>query len=75
MALPTSSAVSTAQPGLMLQATDDPTKIFMLQVDSTGTVTATAIRARGRAAMMHPHHRKLERLLDRMGGFIRFTTS
>ena len=36
-------SVSTAQPGLMLQATDDPTKIFMLQVNSTGTITATAI--------------------------------
>ena len=34
---------SSAQPGLLLQAADDPTKIFMLQVNAAGTISATAI--------------------------------
>ena len=34
-------SISTAAPGLMLQAVDDPTKIFMLQVSSAGTVVLT----------------------------------
>jgi hypothetical protein len=36
-------SISTAAPGLLLQATDDPTKVFMLTVDAAGTVTATAM--------------------------------
>ena len=36
-------SATTAMPGLMLQATDDPTKIFMLQVNAAGAFTATAI--------------------------------
>jgi hypothetical protein len=36
-------SVTTAAPGLMLQATDDPTKIFIVQVDSAGAITATAV--------------------------------
>ena len=36
-------SVTTAAPGLMLQATDDPTKIFVVQVDSAGAITATAV--------------------------------
>ena len=34
---------SSAQPGLLLQATDDPTKIFMLQVNAAGALTAVAV--------------------------------
>ena len=40
---PTKLSVTTAAPGLMLQATDDPTKIFVVQVDSAGAITATAV--------------------------------
>ena len=40
-------SVTTAAPGLMLQATDDPTKIFMIQVNSAGTITATAVALGG----------------------------
>ena len=40
-------SVSTAAPGLMLQATDDPTKIFMLQVNAAGTISATPIALGG----------------------------
>ena len=36
-------SATTAAPGLMLQATDDPTKIFMLQVNAAGAITAVAI--------------------------------
>ena len=36
-------SVSTAASGLMLQASDDPTKIFMIQVSAAGAITATAI--------------------------------
>ena len=34
---------TTAAPGLLLQATDDPTKIFMVQVNAAGTLHATAV--------------------------------
>ena len=34
---------TTAAPGLLLQATDDPTKIFMIQVNAAGEITATVI--------------------------------
>ena len=34
---------TTAAPGLLLQATDDPTKIFMLQVNAAGALTAVAV--------------------------------
>jgi hypothetical protein len=36
-------SITTAAPGLMLQATDDPTKIFMIHVNAAGTISATAI--------------------------------
>jgi hypothetical protein len=36
-------SATTAAPGVMLQATDDPTKIFMLQVNAAGTISAVAI--------------------------------
>ena len=36
-------SVTTAAPGVMLQATDDPTKIFVVQVNSAGAITATAV--------------------------------
>ena len=34
---------TTAAPGLLLQATDDPTKIFMVQVNAAGALTAVAV--------------------------------
>ena len=34
---------TTAAPGLLLQATDDPTKIFMIQVNAAGAITAVAV--------------------------------
>jgi hypothetical protein len=40
-------SVSTAAPGILLQATDDPTKIFMLQVNAAGALTATAVALGG----------------------------
>jgi hypothetical protein len=36
-------SATTAQPGIMLQATDDPTKIFMIHVNAAGAITATVI--------------------------------
>ena len=36
-------SATTAAPGFMLQATDDPTKIFMVQVNAAGAITAVAI--------------------------------
>ena len=40
-------SISTAAPGLMLQATDDPTKIFVIQVNAAGAITATSIALGG----------------------------
>ena len=34
-------SASQALPGIMLQAVDDPTKVFMVQVNAAGAVTAT----------------------------------
>ncbi len=34
---------SSAAPGFLLQASDDPTKIFMLQVNAAGVVSAVAV--------------------------------
>ena len=39
---------TTAAPGLLLQATDDPTKIFMLQVNAAGALTAVAVPLGGK---------------------------
>ncbi len=36
-------SVTTAAPGILIQATDDPTKIFMLHVNAAGTITATVV--------------------------------
>jgi hypothetical protein len=36
-------SVTTAAPGLLLQATDDPTKIYTVQVNAAGTLTAVAV--------------------------------
>jgi hypothetical protein len=36
-------SVTTAAPGLLLQATDDPAKIFLIQVNAAGAITATAV--------------------------------
>lgn len=36
-------SVSTATSGILLQATDDPTKIFLLQVNAAGAITAIAV--------------------------------
>ena len=35
--------ITTAAPSILLQATDDPTKIFMIGVNAAGTITATAV--------------------------------
>ena len=36
-------SVTTAAPGLLLQATDDPTKIFIIQVNAAGALTANPV--------------------------------
>ena len=40
-------SATAAAPGVMLQATDDPTKIFMLQVNAAGAISATPIALGG----------------------------
>ena len=40
-------SISTAAPGLMLQATDDPTKIFAIHVNAAGVISATPIALGG----------------------------
>ena len=59
---------TTAAPGLLLQATDDPTKIFMVQVNAAGAITRRRFRSAEASHECAPYHAKLKRLLDRMGG-------
>ena len=40
-------SVTSAAPGLMLQATDDPTKILAIHVNAAGVISATPIALGG----------------------------
>ena len=65
-------SVTTALPGILIQANDAPGGHDAEGVHASGDDrrgrSGDAGGARGGQAMMHPYHRKLARVLDRMGG-------